>query len=97
GQANELWCTGGEASFVRRMIRESAGIAVRVLWFSSLVSKAEHLADVRRQLNKAGAQDVREVAMAQGNKQSRFVAWTFLDAGQREAWRKARWRWADGS
>ena len=25
-------------------------------------------------------------------KQSRFVAWTFLDAGQREAWRATRWR-----
>ena len=97
GQSTELWCTGGEASFVRRMVRESAGIASRVLWFSSLVSKAENLAGVRRQLNKAGALDVREVAMAQGNKQSRFVAWTFLDAGQREAWRNARWRFADGS
>lgn len=91
GQATELWCTGGEASFVRRMIRESAGIQTQVLWFSSLVSKAENLADARRQLKKAGAQDVREVAMAQGSKQSRFVAWTFLDADQREAWRRARW------
>ena len=92
GQATELWCTGGEASFVRRMIRESIGIQTRVFWFSSLVSKAENLADVRRQLKKAGALEVREVAMAQGNKQSRFVAWTFLDARQQEAWRVARWR-----
>lgn len=92
GQATELWCTGGEASFVRRMIRESIGIQTRVFWFSSLVSKAENLSDVRRQLKKAGALEVREVAMAQGNKQSRFVAWTFLDARQQEAWRVARWR-----
>lgn len=91
GQASELWCTGGEASFVRRMIRESAGIQTRVFWFSSLVSKAGNLAGVHRQLKKAGVRDVREVAMAQGSKQSRFVAWTFLDAAQREAWRLARW------
>lgn len=91
GQATELWCTGGEASFLRRMVRESAAIAARVLWFSSLVSKAEHLPDVRRQLKKAGARDVREVAMAQGGKHSRFVAWTYLDAAGREAWRMARW------
>ena len=91
GQATELWCTGGEASFVRRMIRESAGIRTRVLWFSSLVSKAENLSGVRRQLQNAGAQEVREVAMAQGSKQSRFVAWSFLDAPQRKAWRAARW------
>lgn len=92
GQSTELWCTGGEASFLRRMIRESIGIQTRVFWFSSLVSKAGTLAGVHRQLKKAGAQDVREVAMAQGSKQSRFVAWTFLDAAQREAWRLARWR-----
>ena len=90
GQASELWCTGGEASFVRRMIRESAAIGTQVLWFSSLVSKSEHLPDVRRQLQKAGACGMREAPMAQGNKQSRFVAWTFLDDAQRSTWRE-RW------
>lgn len=87
GQATELWCTGGEASFLRRMIRESAAVGHQVLWFSSLVSKAEHLAGVRSQLKKAAVQEWREVAMAQGSKQSRFVAWSFLDAHQRKAWR----------
>ncbi len=90
GQHSELWCAGGEAGFVRRMIRESAGIATRVCWFSTLIAKSEHLADVRKQLQQVAAQDVRVVAMAQGNKQSRFVAWTFLDAAQREAWRASR-------
>ncbi|MEQ1513824.1 MAG: 23S rRNA (adenine(1618)-N(6))-methyltransferase RlmF [Lysobacteraceae bacterium] len=92
GQSTELWCPGGEAAFVRRMIRESAQIASRVYWFSTLIAKSEHLADVRKQLQQANAQDVREVRMAQGQKQSRFVAWTFLDAAQREAWRTMRWR-----
>lgn len=91
GQASELLCTGGEASFVRRMIRESAGIGTQVLWFSSLVSKSEHLVDVRKQLGKAGASEVREVPMAQGNKRSRFVAWTFLGPAQQAAWRLERW------
>lgn len=92
GRATELWCPGGEAAFVRRMIRESAQLADRVYWFSTLIAKSEHLADVRKQLDQAAAQDVRVVAMAQGNKQSRFVAWTFLDAAQRDAWRAMRWR-----
>lgn len=95
GQASELWCTGGEASFVRRMVRESADVAHQVLWFSSLVAKSEHLADVHRQLKKAGAVEVRERAMAQGSKHSRFVAWTFLDGAQRASWRAARWTPAD--
>jgi 23S rRNA (adenine1618-N6)-methyltransferase len=86
GQANELWCTGGEASFLRRMAKESAAFQQQVLWFSSLVAKREHLADLHKQLAKLGAVEVREVAMAQGNKQSRFVAWTFIDAAQRAAW-----------
>ncbi len=86
GQANELWCTGGEASFLRRMIRESVGVQAQVLWFSSLVAKREHLADIHRQLAKVGAADVREVAMAQGNKQSRFVAWSFHAAAARRSW-----------
>ena len=86
GQANELWCTGGEASFLRRMVAESVDVAGQVLWFSSLVAKGEHLPALHRQLAKAGAVDVREVPMAQGSKQSRFVAWSFHDAAGRRAW-----------
>lgn len=92
GQASELWCTGGEASFVRRMIRESVAIAHQVMWFSTLVSKSDNLAEVRRRLDKAGVLEVREVAMTQGSKQSRFVAWTYLEPARREAWRAARWQ-----
>lgn len=91
GHANELWCPGGEIAFVKRMIRESATIPGQVLWFSSLIAKSEHLAEVRKALQQAGVQDVREVAMAQGNKQSRFVAWTFLDSAARDTWRATRW------
>ncbi len=90
GHAHELWCPGGEAEFLRRMVRESTEFGHQVLWFSSLVARAEHLSGLRRQLRQAGAVDVREVAMAQGSKQSRFVAWTFLDAPEREAWRTMR-------
>lgn len=91
GRANELWCAGGEAAFVTRMIDESQTFAAQVLWFSSLIASADNLPAVRRRLRKVGADTVREVPMAQGNKQSRFVAWTFLDADRREAWRNARW------
>jgi 23S rRNA (adenine1618-N6)-methyltransferase len=72
------------------MLRESAASPHQEWWFSSRASTAEHVADDQRQLRKAGARDVRIVAMAQGSKQSRFVAWTFFDADGRDAWR-ARW------
>ena len=90
GQHNELWCTGGEASFVKRMINESVGVGSQVLWFSSLISKAGNLPDIHKQLHKVGAQAVRTVAMAQGNKQSRFVAWSFMNDTQRQAWHTRR-------
>jgi 23S rRNA (adenine1618-N6)-methyltransferase len=91
GQNNELWCTGGEASFVKRMIKESSAHGQQVLWFSSLISKVGNLPDIYKQLHKLGAKEVRTVEMAQGNKQSRFVAWSFLDAGEQQAWRQQRW------
>ncbi|XOT98235.1 RlmF-related methyltransferase, partial [Alcaligenes pakistanensis] len=41
-------------------------------------------------LKKAKAFEVKTVEMTQGQKQSRFVAWTFLDAAEQEAWRNER-------
>lgn len=85
GQGAELWCKGGEEAFVCRMIDESAG--VRALWFTALISKSATLPGVYRALNKAAVQDYRTIEMAQGQKKSRIVAWTFLDESQRHAWR----------
>jgi 23S rRNA (adenine1618-N6)-methyltransferase len=92
GQAAELWCQGGEAAFIGRLIRESAQYPEQVLWFSTLVSKASNLPGVHAALQKAGAREVRTVEMAQGQKQSRFVAWTFQSAEQHQRWRQARWQ-----
>ncbi|MCY1289804.1 Ribosomal RNA large subunit methyltransferase F [compost metagenome] len=86
GQSNELWCEGGELGFLRRMVAESAAFGTQVRWFSSLVSKAGNLPLLEQALRKAGAHEVRVIAMAQGNKQSRLLAWSFLDAGQRAEW-----------
>lgn len=90
GRGVELWCEGGEAGFAQRMIAESVAIPTQVLWFTTLLSSSASLSLVHRALRRAGAQEIRTVPMAQGQKQSRFVAWTFLDAAQREAWRE-RW------
>ncbi|WP_263145155.1 23S rRNA (adenine(1618)-N(6))-methyltransferase RlmF [Pseudomonas sp. RIT-PI-AD] len=90
GQGAELWCVGGEAGFLQRMIDESVAYPTQVLWFSSLVSKAGNLPGVLARLRAAKAREVRTLDMAQGQKQSRFVAWTFLDAEQRHAWHAAR-------
>lgn len=83
GKNNELWCPGGEAAFIRRMIAESAGIPDTCGWFTTLVSKADHLPALRLALVDARAFEIRIVAMAQGQKQSRLLAWTFRDAATR--------------
>lgn len=90
GQGAELWCPGGELAFVRRMIQESTRIPTRCLWFSSLISKADNLPLVTQALKEAGIKDGRTLEMSQGQKKSRVVAWTFLNQGQRESWRKQR-------
>ncbi len=91
GQAAELWCEGGEVRFVTQLISESAQLPQQVLWFSTLVSKASNLPAIQTALKKAGALESQVVEMSQGQKQSRFVAWTFQSKAQQQAWRQARW------
>lgn len=86
GKSNELWCKGGELTFVRNMIKESSAYANQVLWFSSLISKSAHLHLLERVLKQVGAVEVRICSMAQGQKQSRFLAWSFHTSEQRKVW-----------
>ncbi|WP_103068126.1 23S rRNA (adenine(1618)-N(6))-methyltransferase RlmF [Aquimarina sediminis] len=76
GQANELWCNGGEALFIKRMIKQSIAFKTQVGWFTSLVSKKENLPKIYKQLNKLKATH-KTIEMTQGNKKSRFIAWKF--------------------
>ncbi len=84
GQQDELWCDGGEKAFVCRMIAESVQYARQCIWFTALVSRKENLPELRNALMLTQACDVRVVEMAQGQKQSRFIAWSFLDKTTRE-------------
>jgi 23S rRNA (adenine1618-N6)-methyltransferase len=78
GQHAELWCKGGEVEFIRKMVHESAEISTQCRWFTTLVSKSAHLSMVYDAVDRAGATAVQTVEMSQGQKQSRFVAWSFL-------------------
>ena len=50
GQQQELWCEGGEVTFIKKMIEESKGFAKQVMWFTSLVSRGENLPPLYRAL-----------------------------------------------
>ncbi len=88
GTNTELWYAGGEAAFIGKMINQSLLLARQCLWFSSLVSKRETLPVIYKALEKIGAIGVKTINMAQGQKASRVVAWTFLTEAERTAWMK---------
>lgn len=77
GKANELWCNGGEALFLKRMIKQSSDFRKQVGVFTSLVSKSEHLPKLKKQLKKLEAVN-HTVALTHGGKKSRILVWQFL-------------------
>ena len=77
GLSNELWYKGGEAAFVKKMVSESVQFKAQVHWFTSLISKKESLKSIKKAIDKTGATEVKVIEMGQGNKISRFIAWTF--------------------
>lgn len=82
GQAGELWCAGGELTFVRRMIAESADRPGLCRWFTTLVSKSAHLPQLLQSLEEVKAVNVKTVDMAHGQKTSTIMAWTFTPLGR---------------
>ena len=87
GQNAELWCEGGELGFITQMIFESAKYPLQSFWFTTLVSKKENLSSLYKTLNKVSAVEVKTIAMAQGQKTSRILAWTFLSEAQQKSWK----------
>lgn len=83
GQNAELWCPGGEIGFIARMIEQSMTFADQCLWFTCLVSKKDNLKPLCRLLKKAKVAEFKVVEMAQGQKTSRVLAWTYYPERQR--------------
>jgi len=83
GQNAELWCPGGEIKFIATMVKQSMEFADQCLWFSSLVSKKDNLQPLYRILKNAEVADFKVIEMAQGQKTSRFIAWTYIRENKR--------------
>ena len=93
GKDSELWYQGGEVAFIRNMIVESKAYAQQCMWFTSLVSKSQNLPFITTMLKEGvRAHQVKIIEMAQGQKISRFIAWTFLSEKERVVWAKRRWQ-----
>ena len=90
GQKAELWCEGGEITFLKRMVNESQNYGEQVMWFTSLVSKSENVVPLKKLLKQIGAKQVKVVNMSQGQKVSRLIAWSFLTDEQSSDWNTLR-------
>jgi 23S rRNA (adenine1618-N6)-methyltransferase len=60
---------------------------MQCLWFTTLVSKQSHLNSLYKTLNKVHAATIKTIDMAQGQKTSRILAWTFLTEKQQKEWK----------
>lgn len=87
GQNNELWCKGGEIAFITQMIFESVHYKSQCLWFTTLDSKKENLPAIYKTLKKVNAVSVKTIDMAQGQKSSRIVAWSFASKEELKDWK----------
>ena len=83
GTGGELWCEGGAVAFTDRMIAQSAARPGLCRWFTTLVSKGEHLPGFYDRLEDVDVADVQTLEMAHGQKRSRILAWTFARLSDR--------------
>ena len=78
GEAQELWYKGGEKAFLHTYLYESSKFQKSSIWFTSLVSKKEHVVSMETSLKKLGVKTFKVIPMHQGNKITRIVAWSFV-------------------
>ncbi len=90
GQANELWCDGGEVTFIKKMINQSVRFKNNCLWFTTLVSKKDNLDTIYKFLRDVNVLEYKTINMQQGQKISRIIAWTFLTKQEQKDFRKKK-------
>jgi len=94
GRHHELVYPGGEIGFVRGMVQDSMNFKEQVLWFTTLLSRQTSIPIIRTEIEQSGAREVRIIEMAQGQKKSRIIAWTFHTPDSITRWRIDRWKTA---
>ena len=96
GGASELWYPGGEVAFLSILIQESRTLAHSCLWFSSLVSRRDHLPTLQTILRNSHVKETRIVEMSQGQKSSSLLFWTFHNRTEQAQWCERR-KWQFGN
>lgn len=86
GTLKELCYSGGEKAFLHNYLDESTHYKQQCFWYTSLVSRSEHVHTMEASLKKLGATEFRVLNMVRGNKASRIVAWSFLSKAEQQQW-----------
>jgi len=92
GNPLELWCDGGEVGFISKLANESVAYAQQCFWFTSLVSKQTNIPIITKILKQLKATEIKVIEMAQGQKTSRLIAWTYLTPTQQKNWADTKWK-----
>jgi len=88
GKSNELWAKGGELAFIKKYINESFLFKNQCFWFTILVSKKENIRKTKVLLKKLNVFEVKAIPLKKGNKNTRIMAWTFLNENEQKNWDK---------
>ena len=90
GNLVELTYKGGEKAFLHNYLYQSSLFKKQCFWYTTLVSKKDNLKSMHASLEKLGAVEIKTILMQQGNKNSRIVAWTFLNTSEQKEWKKEK-------
>lgn len=77
GTDTELYCEGGEQGFLSGLVKESAELQTKILWYTTMAGKKSTIPVLRSQLKSAGARQVREFKLVQGKTTRWVLAWSF--------------------
>lgn len=76
---SEMFCTGGEVGFIRRLVRESLELRHVVGWYTSLVGRKASLAPLLRELRTHAVPRVETCELSQGTTSRWVLAWSFVE------------------
>lgn len=80
GSKNEMVTTGGEVTFISRMIDESLVLRDRVQWYSSMCGKFSSVEILVKKLKERGIDNYAVTEFVQGSRTKRWgIAWSFAD------------------
>lgn len=78
GIPDEIWYPGGEKKFIETLVKEGVEFKNQIEWFTTLISNEDHLSSIKKEIQKTKPTSIKVIQMGQGNKTSRFAAWSYL-------------------